>query len=280
MPILVPIRNPCHDGHHALQPRESIDSLSGVGQIQVSVQVQRQVNLAMAHQFLGHLRHHARAGQHRPEGVPQRVDVRRSATDSEFRQSSCDGHRADHFPSPAERTFSSRSSTCPPAEAEGQGVKGALRFRRSHKPRANRSRRTGWVWTSVVAGRDPDFSSHMPADGCGHQVASCVTVPATDQKHPGKYEGISSFRLPVSPLCRRCLLRPIPRRDERRRIGSAAGEHQQYSIGRCQGGILDDGAAFAAAAEESQVVLVMKVSNACPVGQAVVASDDPQERNE
>ena len=40
------------------------------------------------------------------------------------------------------------------------------------------------------------------------------------------------------------------------------------------------GAAFAAAAEEGQVVLVMKVSNACPIGQAAVKSDDPQKRND
>lgn len=39
------------------------------------------------------------------------------------------------------------------------------------------------------------------------------------------------------------------------------------------------GAAFAAVAEDSQVVLVMKVSNACPVGQAAVEPDDPQGRN-
>lgn len=39
------------------------------------------------------------------------------------------------------------------------------------------------------------------------------------------------------------------------------------------------GAAFAAVAEDSQVVLVMKVSNACPIGEAAVESSDPQERN-
>jgi uncharacterized protein YqgV (UPF0045/DUF77 family) len=39
------------------------------------------------------------------------------------------------------------------------------------------------------------------------------------------------------------------------------------------------GAAFAAAAEDSQVVLVMKVSNACPVEQAPLEPGDPQERN-
>ncbi len=39
------------------------------------------------------------------------------------------------------------------------------------------------------------------------------------------------------------------------------------------------GAAFAAAAEDSQVVLVMKVSNACPVVQAPLEPGDPQERN-
>ena len=35
VPILVPIRNPCHDGHHALQPRQRIHSPGGVGQIRV-----------------------------------------------------------------------------------------------------------------------------------------------------------------------------------------------------------------------------------------------------
>ena len=40
------------------------------------------------------------------------------------------------------------------------------------------------------------------------------------------------------------------------------------------------GAAFAAAAEDGQVVLVMKASNACPIGQAAVKSDDPQKRND
>jgi uncharacterized protein YqgV (UPF0045/DUF77 family) len=37
--------------------------------------------------------------------------------------------------------------------------------------------------------------------------------------------------------------------------------------------------AFAATAEDSQVVLVMKVSNACPVVQAPLEPGDPQERN-
>ena len=40
------------------------------------------------------------------------------------------------------------------------------------------------------------------------------------------------------------------------------------------------GAAFAAVAEDGQVVLVMKVSNACPAGQAASGPGDPQERNE
>jgi len=40
------------------------------------------------------------------------------------------------------------------------------------------------------------------------------------------------------------------------------------------------GAAFAAAAEDSQVVLVMKLSNACPAVRTALVSDDPLEGKE